>query len=84
MMSLLKTTHESLSTLQLIPNRSLRNYQVESLAKAMTEFYKSPLERISISEKTFLPLERFVFRYVITMRDISFYLLVSERLQRHF
>ncbi len=77
---------EPMTAMQLVPDRSLRNYSVESIAKAMAEFYSRPLARLSLTGKqvNYQAPDRFVFRILLQHNSICFYLLVPARLADHF
>lgn len=77
---------ESMSTLQLIPDRAVRNYHVESIGKAMAEFYVRPIGRFYIAEKklNYKANERFLFRTFLKKENVTFYLVIPSRLTEHF
>lgn len=77
---------EHLKSLQLIPDRTLRNYSVETLGKAMAEFYTRPLSRLTREGLRLkcTALDRFVFRIVLKHDSVLFFLLIPERLTDHF
>lgn len=83
--ALVRRVTESMAALQLIPDRSLRNYQVDSLAKAMTEFYTRPLSRIQPGYPvTIQEPDRFVFRITLQPEAVYFLLYVPARLAGYF
>lgn len=76
---------EPMASLQLIPDRTLRNYTVESLAKVMAEFHTRPVGRLSFQRQIrYQVLDRFAFRTVLAKSNVNYYLLVPERLADHF
>lgn len=77
---------EPLTSLQLIPDRSIRNYHIESLTKAMAEFYAKPISRFSRDglKIIYKPADIFVFSITLITNEILFKLIVPERLKEHF
>jgi hypothetical protein len=73
---------EPFKALQLIPDKSLRNYNTRALALAMSEFYKKPIMRFS--KFKILAPDTFVFRSILTKKEIIYFLFVPERLYEYF
>ncbi|MHB1420977.1 MAG: type IV secretory system conjugative DNA transfer family protein [Bacillota bacterium] len=85
MPKIIEVINQPMATLQLIPDRSLRNYNVESLAKAMAEFYTRPLSRVSFKRQIkYRVPDCFAFRTILAKQGITYYLVVPERLVDHF
>ncbi|MEW5952601.1 MAG: hypothetical protein AB1815_02420 [Bacillota bacterium] len=83
--ALVRRVTEPMAAMQLIPDRSLRNYQVDSLAKAMTEFYTRPLARVRPGfPVTIQGHDRFVFRVTLQAEAVNFLLYVPARLADYF
>lgn len=74
-----------MTALQLVPDRTIRNYQVEVLARAMAEFYSKPLSRIIPGWPVVIQdPDRFVFSITLQPGEILFELFVPQRLADHF
>lgn len=73
-------------SLQLVPDRAIRNYQVEALARAMAEFYAKPISRISRDGRQLKVkhADRFVFSIALMTDEILFELFIPQRLADHF
>jgi len=83
--TLVRRHTEPMTALQLVPDRTLRNYHVDSLAKAMTEFYTRPLSRIQLRRPVKIQVaDRFVFRVLLSADRVTYYLLVPQRLADYF
>jgi len=86
--NLLTLRRQPFSALQIIPDRSLRNYHVEALAKAFAEFYTKPVSRVSrgtgADRLIYEAGDTFTFEIHLSSERITFYLIVPGRLERHF
>ena len=84
-MQLFNIQREPMAALQLIPDRSLRNYSTDSLAKAMTEFYTRPLSRVQLGRPVVIQEpDRFVFRVTLQPDAVNFLLYAPSRLADYF
>lgn len=84
-MKIFHIKREPMAALQLIPDRTIRNYNAESIGKAMAEFYTRPIGRFSFNKKVeYQEPDRFIFRIILTTENITFYLIVPERLVDYF
>lgn len=85
-MNLLEVRRGPLKSLRIIPDRSLRNYNVEALTKAFAEFYIRPASRVSrgAGGVVYETGDTFSFEVHMSPERIAFYLIVPACLKRHF
>ncbi len=68
---------DQLVTLQLIPDRTVRNWHVDDLARSLAELYRDPLT--CFSREGYRPPEHFAFDIILAREAIRFYLTVPAR-----
>lgn len=70
--------------LQVIPDRTVRNYNAAIIPKALAEFYIRPIDRIDWARRQLKNMVRLAFRTVISPEKIVFYYVVPDHLQDFF
>lgn len=76
---------DPLVTLQIIPDRTARNYQVDILARALHETFTTPLARFSYGRYylRYRSQEHFIFDLTMEAGRICFWLTVPRRWQEY-
>ena len=61
-----------LSTLQIIPDRTVRNWNTDDLTRALYELYKAPVERLEINKWLKVPVKIIKWRFNIPILPLAF------------
>jgi hypothetical protein len=75
-----KRHREPVAFLQIKPDPTVRNYNVETLAKAFADYYETPLNLFK--QKRYM--DSFTFETFLSKNEIAFYLTCPERLRKTF
>lgn len=70
--------------LQVIPDRTVRNYQASIIPKALADFFVRPIDRVDFRARKIKEPVRISFRTIITPERIAFFYLIPDRLQDIF
>jgi hypothetical protein len=66
-------------TLQIVPDRTTKNRNVDDLARALHELYSEYIDRIDITNLSYRVADYFAFEIILTNATVQFFMTVPEK-----